>query len=295
MLMTSSGSTTTKTQIPAKPFIKWVGGKRQLLEEIDARLPTGLDVYFEPFLGGGAVFFHVANKIKQANLSDVNEELINVYQTVQKNVSGLINELLTHQNTLEHFLKIRDIDRTANYKQNYTSLQKAARFIYLNKTCFNGLYRVNSQGFFNVPYGKYHNPKIVDVDTLYACNEVLSRVGIQLTNEPYQNSLSKIQTMVNLGRDVFVYLDPPYVPLNTTSSFTQYSKNGFSLSDHLALLSYCNILTNLGVKWMQSNSSASIVFEMYKDYKIETLEVKRSVGALAKSRARVYEVIITNY
>lgn len=283
------------THIDAKPFIKWVGGKRQLLTEINKRLPKNIDVYVEPFLGGGALFFQLANRISQAYLSDINEELILTYQTVQNNVDGLIQDLSLHKNTQEHFSYIRNADRNVDYKNVWTPTQKASRFIFLNKTCFNVLYRVNSSGYFNVPYGRYTNPKIVDEETLYACNFVLNKTKVTLTCNSYKESLSVIKSLIDVGRNVFVYLDPPYIPVSVSSSFTQYSKDGFSMSDQIDLKAYCDELTRLGAFWMQSNSSAPIVFDMYKECVVECVSVKRNISASKTSRGTINEVIITNY
>lgn len=279
----------------AKPFIKWVGGKRQLLSELDSRIPQKLDVYFEPFLGGGALFFHLAERIAQAYLSDSNEELITAYQAIRSNPNLLIRELSTHKNTEEHFQQIRDADRNADYKWNWSPIQKAARFIYLNKTCFNGLYRVNSKGEFNVPYGKYPNPKIVDAENIYACHQVLSRPAVFINSKSYETVHAEIQGLVNLGRTVFVYLDPPYIPLSVTSSFTQYSKDGFTMKDQKELKAFCDSLTSMGVMWMQSNSSAPIVFDMYKEYNVEVVSANRSISSAPSSRKVVSETIIRNY
>jgi DNA adenine methylase len=292
--MTLSGNTETQNLI-AKPFVKWVGGKRQLLPELETRLPEKLDVYFEPFLGGGALFFHIAHRVAVAELSDINEELILAFNAAQNNVSGLIQELSKHKNTPEHFSQIRDADRDNEYKWSWTPIQKAARFIYLNKTCFNGLYRVNSEGHFNVSYGRYSNPKIVDAENLYACNSVLCRTGVFLSIKGYLDTLPKIESFIKSERNVFVYLDPPYIPITVSSSFTQYTKDGFSMKDQLQLKDYCDTLTNMGVKWMQSNSSAPIVFEMYKNYTIDRVAVNRNVAASSGARTVVDETIIKNY
>lgn len=292
--MTLSGEIETQS-VTAKPFVKWVGGKRQLLPDLEARLPEKLDVYFEPFLGGGALFFHIAHKVGVADLSDINEELILAFNAAQNNVSGLIEELSKHKNTPEHFSQIRDADRDNEYKWSWTPIQKAARFIYLNKTCFNGLYRVNSEGHFNVSYGRYTNPKIVDAENLYACNTVLCRPGVTLSVKGYLDTLPKIESFAKAGRNVFVYLDPPYIPISISSSFTQYTKDGFSMSDQLELKSYCDHLTKLGVKWMQSNSSAPIVFDLYKQYLVDRICVQRNVSASPQSRGAVTETIIRNY
>lgn len=283
-------------QAKAKPFVKWVGGKRQLLPEIEARLPENIDVYFEPFLGGGALFFSLAHRVKQAYLSDINEELILTYNVIQSTPKRLIQELSAHKNTQEHFQQIRDIDRNLDYKYSWTPLQKAARFIYLNKTCFNGLYRVNSKGQFNVPFGNYSNPKIVDAENLYACNEVLCRPGVFLNFASYEKCLFTIQSLINLKtKNIFVYLDPPYIPISVSSSFTQYSKDGFTMENQKQLKKFCDSLSNLKVNWMQSNSSAPIIFDMYKDYNIDVISVNRNISASSKSRKPVNETIIRNY
>lgn len=291
--MTLSGS--TLLQSDAKPFVKWVGGKRQLLSEIDSRLPSQIDAYFEPFLGGGALFFHLAHKIKEAHLSDMNEDLITAYDAIRLAPDKLIYELSQHKNTQEHFQQIRDVDRHDEYKWEWTPIQKAARFIYLNKTCFNGLYRVNASGHFNVPFGRYDNPKIVDVENIYACNSVLSNPCISISTQSYCDSLKQIQTCVSSGKNVFVYLDPPYIPISVSSSFTSYTKDGFTMNDQLALKQYCDTLTSMGVKWMQSNSAAPVISTMYSGYKIDTVAVQRKVSASSTSRNVVRETIITNY
>lgn len=282
-------------QVIAKPFIKWVGGKRQLLPEIDARLPKDIDIYFEPFLGGGALFFHLASKVNQAYLSDKNDELIVAYNAIRTNPNLLITELQKHKNTEEHFQQIRDADRDVDYKWNWSPIQKAARFIYLNKTCFNGLYRVNSSGQFNVPFGNYSNPKIVDSENIYACHEVLNRPGVFLQARSYDAIYADIRSLVNLGRRVFVYLDPPYIPLSVTSSFTAYSKDGFTMHDQKELKAFCESLSSLGVQWMQSNSSAPIVFDMYKEYTVDVVSAHRGVSANPLARKIVSETIIRNY
>jgi len=281
--------------VQAKPFVKWLGGKRRLLPELDSRLPQKIDVYFEPFLGGGALFFHLAHRISQAYLSDKNEELITAYKAIQTNPRLLIEELSKHKNTQEHFLEVRAADRNDDYVWKWSPIQKAARFIYLNKTSFNGLYRVNSHGQFNAHYGHYENPKIVDAENIFACNSVLCRPAVFVDTKSYTSVLNDIRSLINLGRTVFVYLDPPYIPISVSSSFVQYNKDGFTMKDQLELKDFCDKLNSLGVKWMQSNSSAPIVFELYKDYKVETISINRKVGAQVSSRKSVSETIIRNY
>lgn len=269
-----------------KPPFKWVGGKRQLLPELLPRVPKKYAVYHEPFLGGGALFFALAPA--RAHISDINSELINAYSQIRDNVELLIEELKEYKNTEEFYYEIREVDRQFEY-QNWTDVKRAARFIYLNKTCFNGLYRVNSSGYFNVPYGKYANPKILDEENLKFCCKALSPVNVVISQNDY------LHTIKSVKEDDFVYLDPPYIPLNVTSSFTMYSKDGFDMIAHKNLLQYCEHLDSLGVKWMQSNSSAPIVYEMYTKYHIDEVNAKRSVSATVDGRAAVKEVIIRNY
>jgi DNA adenine methylase len=284
----------SREQVVAKPFVKWLGGKRQLLPELEKRLPKIIDIYFEPFLGSGALYFHVAPRVKQAYLSDKNEELITAYKAIQTNPTRLIEELSKHKNTQEHFQQIRDADRDDDYRWNWSPIQKAARFIYLNKTCFNGLYKVNSQGQFDVDFGNHSNPKIVDGENISACNCVLTQMGVHIDIKSYESVLNEIRSLVNMGRNVFVYLDPPYIPLSISSSFTQYTKDGFSMKDHLALKTFCDDLSRMGVKWMQSNSSAPIIFDMYKEYTVETIVVPRKVSSQVSDSA-AKETLIRNY
>jgi DNA adenine methylase len=225
----------------------------------------------------------------------MNEDLITAYDAIRLAPDKLIYELSQHKNTQEHFQQIRNVDRHDEYKWEWTPIQKAARFIYLNKTCFNGLYRVNASGHFNVPFGRYDNPKIVDVENIYACNSVLSNPCVSISTQSYCDSLKQIQTCVSSDKNVFVYLDPPYIPISVSSSFTSYTKDGFTMNDQLALKQYCDTLTSMGVKWMQSNSAAPVIFTMYSGYKIDTVAVQRKVSASSTSRTVVRETIITNY
>jgi DNA adenine methylase len=268
----------------AKPFIRWVGGKRQLLPELLPKVPDEYNTYWEPFLGGGALFFALQPDI--AHISDCNFELINAYQIIQKNPYNLIEELSQYRNEEDFYYTIRSGDISLG---NIDPIKRAARFVYLNRTCFNGLYRVNKQGQFNVPYGHRKNIDIVSEENIMACHELLttSNVHVGLSDFSVVN--------VYATQNDFVYFDPPYVPLTVTSNFTQYTKDGFSESDHQKLLNICNELTEKNVKWMQSNSSAPLVYELYKDYNIEEVEAKRNISASVSGRKPVKEVIITNY
>jgi DNA adenine methylase len=264
-----------------KTFRRWVGGKRQLLPELLPRVPEDYNCFWEPMLGGGALFFALQPKV--AHISDCNFELINAYQLIQKDPTALIEELKKYPNEEDFYYSIRE-----NHDPE-TPVKRAARFIYLNRTCFNGLYRVNKQGKFNVPYGKRKNVDVVSEESLLACHQVLNDSKVHI-------GLSDFQVVSELAtKNDFVYLDPPYVPLSVTSNFTQYTVDGFTEADQERLLNMCNELTEKDVKWMQSNSSAPLVYDLYKDYTIEEVSAKRSISASVSGRKPVKEVIIKNY
>ncbi|MBE9168483.1 DNA adenine methylase [Pleurocapsales cyanobacterium LEGE 06147] len=271
-------------KINCRPFVKWAGGKSQLLDELSKRVPAKFSRYFEPFVGGGALFFHL--QPKEAYLSDLNPEVVNTYQTIRNKIDELIADLKSHIHSSEYFYEIRNADRTKDY-QKWKDVKKASRFIYLNKTCYNGLYRVNTKGQFNVPFGKYVNPKIVDEDNFYACHKVLQSAHINL------GSFLHIEEIVE--KDDFVYFDPPYAPLNQTSNFTGYSRDGFDRSMQKELKNLCDRLTEAGVRFMLSNSSAPTILELYKNYNIEFIYAARAINSNAKKRGKIAEVIVTNF
>ena len=247
-----------------RPFLKWAGGKSQLLPEISKRLPHDYEQYFEPFLGGGAVFFFLHPK--QAYLLDVNSELINTYCVVRDYVDELIGDLKRHIYNKDYYYNIRNIDRSLEYK-NWNNIQKASRFIYLNKTCYNGLYRQNSRLQFNTPMGRYEQPKIVDEENLKACSRALQ--NIELIAENFSMIESKITS-----QDI-VYFDPPYVPLSKTANFTAYSHNGFDEVKQIELYELCSRLNSRGIRFILSNSSAPLVLELYKSFNIEFVQAAR--------------------
>ena len=273
-----------ENNITAKPFVKWAGGKTQLLLELTSRVPRTFQRYYEPFLGGGALFFSL--QPENAFLSDVNAELINVYKVVKNNVEKLIASLTQHVYQESYFYNIREADRTVEYT-TWDNVQKASRLIYLNKTCFNGLYRVNSKGQFNAPFGDYKNPKICDSENLRACSKVLQ--SVTLTSSSY----ICIEKHVNQGD--FVYFDPPYAPVSTTSNFTNYSKNGFSEENQETLRDLCVKLDKKGVFWMLSNSAVPLILDLYSDYNIEMVEASRAINSKAGKRGKIKEVIVRNY
>ena len=234
------------------PIVKWVGGKRQLMFELLKNMPENYNRYFEPFIGGGALFFEL--QPENAYISDMNEELINLYSIVRDNVYKLMHDLSKHKITKEYFLEIRNLDRTDKYTK-LSDIEKASRFIYLNRTCFNGMYRVNSQGQFNVPFGHYKNPRIIDENNLLNCSELLKKTEIKCAD--FSEIINKVQ------KGDFVYFDPPYVPLNETSSFTSYTKDGFDIDMQFKLRDVCDELDSMGVKFMLSNSDTKLVNELY--------------------------------
>lgn len=266
------------------PIVKWVGGKRQLMFELQKNMPEYYNRYFEPFIGGGALFFYL--QPDNAYISDMNEELINLYQVVRDNVDGLVADLQKHDISKEYFMEIRNIDRTEEY-QNWSNIQKASRFIYLNRTCFNGMYRVNSKGEFNVPFGHYKNPRILDENNLINCSNLLQRTEIK--HADFSEILKKVK------KGDFVYFDPPYVPLSETSSFTSYTKDGFDMDMQLSLRDVCDELDSMGVKFLLSNSDTQFVNELYENYNIKKVFASRQINANADGRGKITEVLVRNY
>lgn len=269
------------------PVVKWVGGKRQLLSEITPLIPKRFTSYCEPFLGGGAVLFSV--QPSRAIVNDLNEDLIAVYEVIRDDVEALVAELKKHENTPEYFYKIRDMDRNKELYQSLTKVERASRLIYLNKTCFNGLFRVNSLGEFNSPFGHYKNPNIVNEPVLKAVNKYLVSSNITFYSEDFAVTLDRI------GKGGFVYLDPPYDPVSDTASFTGYNKGGFARTEQIRLKQCCDDLTRRGVKFVLSNSATDFIKDLYKDYNISVVQAKRAVNSDASKRGLVEEVLIRNY
>ena len=270
-----------------KPFIKWVGGKRQLLSDINKVLPKNISVYCEPFIGGGAVFLNLTPK--KAIVNDVNHELINLYTVVKEHPQELIENLKIHENTEEYFYDIRNIDRDINNFKSLTTIQKASRILYLNKTCYNGLFRVNNSGEFNAPYGRYKNPNIIDETVINAVSAYLNKNDITILCGDYQKSLESLPT------NAFVYFDPPYDPVSDSSSFTGYTKNGFDRAEQLRLKAVCDTLTQKKIKFLLSNSATSFIKDTYKEYTIDIVNAKRAINSKGTLRGNVEEVLIRNY
>lgn len=291
---------------PAKPFVKWVGGKTQLLDDIRKALPHDLSqrnnmTYIEPFVGGGAVLFWILQEypnITRAIINDINEELICTYRIIKSDVEKLILELtriqteylaLDNEARKNYFLSQRD---RFNEKNN-SDVETAALFIFLNRTCFNGLYRVNSKGKFNVPYGKYTNPKICDEETLRADSAVLQRVEILCGDFA--------QTGKYAGDNVLYYCDPPYRPLTETSAFTSYAKNGFDDTEQMRLRDFCEQIAMHKSLFVASNSDPQNVdngdnfFDhLYKDFSIKRVSAARMINSKSNGRGAISEIMISN-
>jgi len=268
-----------------KPLVKWVGGKRQLLKELKKNMPKSYNRYFEPFVGGGALFFSL--RPKEAFINDYNEELINLYRVVKQKPFELIEDLKKHKNEKEYYYKIRGLDRDSLSYKKLSDVKRAGRFVFLNKTCFNGLYRVNKKNEFNSPYGRYKNPAICDEKNILLCSRVLQNSVI--LNEDFKEIKKEIK------KGDFIYLDPPYVPLNQTSNFTAYTDRGFDKKMQFELKEFCDYIDRAGGYFMLSNSYTDFVLELYRDYRIKTVTAKRAVNCKASRRGSVKEVLIRNY
>lgn len=263
-----------------RPFVKWAGGKRQLLSQLAPLFPPRWNVYFEPFVGGGAVFFHLHPE--RAVLSDVSEELINAYTVIRDCVEELIERLRSHRNEESYFYSIRDLDPAA-----LSPVERAARLIYLNHTCYNGLYRVNSRGQFNVPFGRYRNPKICDADGLRLASEALRSADIRVAD--FEEALA------DAGAGDFIYMDPPFDPLSRTSSFTGYSEGGFSRHEQERLARMYRDLDRRGCLLMLSNSDTPFVRQLYEGYRTVVMQARRAINSQAYGRGAVAELAILNY
>lgn len=298
-----------KDRIECKPFIKWVGGKGQLLSEINKLYPVELgkniNKYAEIFVGGGAVLFDILSKYKldEVYISDKNLELINTYKSIRDNVDILIKSLkemeeqyipLDTENRKDYYYKKREEYNSLKINSEVNNIEKAILFIFLNKTCFNGLYRVNKKGEFNVPMGAYKKPKICDEENLKNVSLALKKVKIIYAD--YRESESFID------EKTFVYIDPPYRPLNITSSFTSYTENDFNDKEQIELAEYINVLNKKGAKIVISNSDPknndiddNFFDELYDNYNINRVKATRMLNSNASLRGAINELLITNY
>ncbi|HRK40894.1 MAG TPA: DNA adenine methylase [Candidatus Saccharibacteria bacterium] len=274
----------------ARPFVKWVGGKTQLLEQLVSLMPASYGAYFEPFLGGGALFFHL--KPNKAYINDINQTLIHTYKIIKDSPEQLCIDLcqlgneylsLDHEGRKEYFYERRREFNTIKEPDS----RKATLMIFLNKTCFNGMYRENAKGEFNVPFGDYKNPKICDTENLVAVNTLLKDV------EPM--SVSYIAAVKNAKKGDFVYFDPPYHPLSQTSNFTSYSLDSFSARDQEQLRDLFVELDKRGCYVMLSNSASDFIKDLYKDYRQELVLAGRSINSKATGRGKINELVVLNY
>lgn len=282
----------TKKNPLIKPYLKWAGGKRQLLPEIIQHIPKKIDshTYYEPFMGAGAVLFEL--QLKNAVINDFNTQLILTYSVIKENVEKLIKALNKHQvnNSEEYYYNIRSQDRQPEDFQKLSDIKKAARLIFLNKTCYNGLYRVNSQGLFNVPYGKYKNPAICEESALRAISNYLNTNKIEILNCDFA------QVVQSANRHSFVYFDPPYHSPDNTN-FTGYQANGFDQNEQIRLRDTYVDLTKKNVKCLLSNSDTEFIRDLYNDtrFVIITVQAKRAINSNSAGRGEVNEVLIKNW
>lgn len=269
------------------PVVKWVGGKRQLLDDLTPLFPKRITSYCEPFLGGGAVLFKLQPDIAYVN--DINSELIQMYEVIRDNVDELIALLGEHPNEEEHFYRVRDWDRDKKQYEQLTEVQKAARVIYLNKTCYNGLFRVNNAGEFNTPFGHYKNPNIVNEPVLRAVSSYFGRAQVTFSSVDYARVLADVE------KETFVYLDPPYDPVSGTANFTSYAKGGFDRQEQIRLRQCCDELNRHGIKFMLSNSATDFIIDQYAAYNITIVKAKRAINSDGTKRGQVDEVVVRNY
>jgi DNA adenine methylase len=264
-----------------KPPVKWAGGKRQLIPQFEPLFPKQeFKLYIEPFVGGGAVFFHLTPPT--AVILDKNIELINFYNVVKNWPDTLIDDLKKHQNDKDYYYRIRALD-----PKSMDAVSRASRFLYLNKTGYNGLWRVNKRGKYNVPFGRYKNPKIVDRENLLLVSEVLQNTRIGWGD--FSKALDFVQS------DTFVYLDPPYHPLSETANFTSYTSNSFGVDDQFRLAKVFKQLDKMGCIVMLSNSNTPFIYKLYKEYDIKVVQAKRTINCRADKRGSVSELVVRNY
>ncbi|MEM2100328.1 MAG: DNA adenine methylase [Thermoproteota archaeon] len=276
------------------PFVKWAGGKGQLLQDFEKYFPPEFGTYYEPFLGGGAVFFHLLSKkrIRKAVISDLNKDLINCYVAIRDHIDELLQQLRRLQRHAKdkdfYYNKARKRFNEINLNTGLEgNIEKAALLIYLNKTCYNGLYRVNKKGEFNVPWGRYKNPNIYDEENLLAINRVLRLKDIVISCDDYQ------QVVKNAGKGDFIYLDPPYQPISPTANFTEYTSESFTIADQQRLAEVFRQLSSRGCMVMLSNSPK--VYDLYNGYTIVKVNATRAISCVGSRRGPVEELLIMSY
>lgn len=269
------------------PFVKWVGGKRQIISEIQSLLPKKITSYYEPFIGGGAVLFHI--QPKRATINDLNAELINLYRVIKEQPLALIQDLARHRNEAEYYYQIRSLDRNKEQYALLSDVERASRIVFLNKTCYNGLFRVNNAGEFNTPFGRYKEPNIVNEITIKAVSAYLNQANVTILQGDFETSLQ------NIPRDAFVYFDPPYDPVSDSASFTGYTQGGFNRQEQIRLKRICDDLNKKKIKFLLSNSCTDFILDLYNDYQINEIRANRFINSNANKRGMVSEVLIRNY
>ena len=277
------------------PIVKWAGGKRQIIKSLLEKLPSHFSTYFEPFLGGGALLIELYNKgiLKNAVVSDINLELINLYTAIKNCPDEVVYYIknLDFKNAEDDYYKARELYNSIKIKNMGTieneNLLKAVLLLYLNRHCYNGLYRVNSKGEFNVPFGRYKNPKMPTSEEIFAFSEMLQ--SVEILHADFEEAVKKASEFD------FVYFDPPYMPVSKTANFTDYTVAGFSKVEQVRLKNVCDNLSKKGCFVMVSNSDSEFIRDLYRSYNIEVIEAKRLINSTAEKRTGHKEVIITNY
>jgi DNA adenine methylase len=282
---------TKMPHLQTQPFLKWAGGKSQLLYQYEPYFPKDhMRGYYEPFVGSGAVFFHLRGRelFETYYLSEINVELLNCYRIVRDRVEDLIKLLAEHKtrHNHEYYYFVRNRDRDSMWS-HASPVERAARMIYLNKTCYNGLWRVNQQGHFNVPMGRYKNPDIVNEDRLRAASRALQ--GVELAAEDFELVIRRA------SHGDFVYFDPPYFPLSETSNFTSYARDDFGEYEQRKLALVFSEMDRRGCRVMLSNSDTPFVRELYQNYRIETVTARRVINSAKSKRGAISEVVVLNY
>jgi len=277
--------------VTPKPFVKWAGGKRQLIPTLNQNLPDSFGTYFEPFLGGGALLFHMLTERngQKCSISDLNSDLVLSYITIRDRIDGLITSLKNHERNYQKDSKSYYYSvRKSNPR---SAIEKTSRLLFLNRTCFNGLYRVNSKGKFNVPLGKYTNPNIVNEENLRAVSSILQASKVSIKCRDFEAVLSDAK------KGDLVYFDPPYQPVSTTANFTSYTNKNFSFDDLNRLAELCNNLDAKGCKVLLSNSDSDDVSELFskKPWKVSKIQANRSINSDSKKRTGHFELLIKNY
>ena len=274
-----------------KPFVKWAGGKRQLIPILNDNLPKSMGTYYEPFLGGGALLFHILSERngQKCGVSDLNSDLVLTYTTIRDKANDLINSLKNHSKNYQkdsksYYYAIRESNPRS-------AVEKTSRLLFLNRTCFNGLYRVNSKGKFNVPLGKYTNPNIVNEENIRSVSHVLQSSKVSIKCRDFESVLNDAK------KGDLVYFDPPYQPVSDTANFTSYTHKSFTITDLKRLANLCLDLDSKGCKVLLSNSDSQEVAEMFTDkqWKIKKIEANRSINSNSKKRTGHFELLIKNY